>query len=96
MIGSTRGTGPHREGPVLGDYVLIMSQQPAPTAVLVSPVHMQSHTRLLGGLIWVWLRLSDSRGEEGRPLRHADSGNGPGNHFISLVVIPQPAEAEIA
>lgn len=94
MIGSTRGTGPHREGAVLGDYVLIMSQQPAPTVVLVSSVHMQSHTH--GGFIWVWLRLSDSRGEEGRPLRHADSGNGPGNHFISLVVIPQPAEAEIA
>lgn len=78
------------------DYMLIMSQQPAPTAAFVSPVHIQSRPRLSGGFIWVWLCLSDSRGEEGRTLRHADSGNGPGNHFISLVAIPQSAEAEIA
>lgn len=57
---------------------------------------MQSRPRLSGGFIWVWLCLSDSRGEEGRTLRHADSGNGPGNHFISLVVIPQSAKDEIA
>lgn len=79
-----------------GDYALITSQQPAPTAAFVSPVHMQSRPRFSGGFIWVWLRLSDSRGEEGRTLRRADSGNGPGNHFISIVVIPQSAEAEIA
>lgn len=75
---------------------LIMSQQPPPNSVSVSPVHMQSRTRLSGGFIWVWLRLSDSRGEEGQTLSHADSGIGPENHFISLVVIPQSAEAETA
>lgn len=89
---SLRGRCRERGG--WGDYTLIMRQQPAPTAVFVSPVHMQSW--LSGGFIWVWLRLSDSRGEEGRTLRHANSGNGPENHFISLVVIPQSAEAEIA
>lgn len=78
------------------DHTLITRQQPAPSAAFVSPVHMQSRPRLSGGFIWVWLCLSDSRGEEGRTLRHADSGNGPGNHFISLVVIPRSAEAEIA
>lgn len=35
------------------DYTLIMSQQPAPTAAFVSPVHMQSRPRLSGGFIWV-------------------------------------------
>lgn len=75
---------------------LIMSQQPAPSAVSAPPVRLQSRSRLSGGFIWVWLRFSDSRGEEGRTLRHADSGMGPENHFISLVVIPQSTEAETA
>lgn len=75
---------------------LINGESTASTWLSVPSVRVQSRTRVPGGFIWVGLRLSDSRGEEGRTLRHADSGIGPEDHFISLVVIPQAAEAETA
>lgn len=60
---------------------------------------MPSDTRLSGGVIQGCVRLGSIKvTAEVKRDEHSEStaGSGPENHFISLVVIPQSTEAEVA